>query len=190
LRQDAIPDLAQVNTLLAPRTGWNATAVSGYLPGSAFFEMIAARRFPTTITLRSRESLEYTPEPDIFHDVFGHVPMHAHPVFADFLQNYGLVCAGLSRQQDLDRMARLFWFTVEFGVIRQNGKIKLYGSGLISSHGESNYVLSGGPEIRDFNLTEVLDRDFNISEMQKVLYAVESFEQIYEATREARERLQ
>ena len=98
--------------------------------------------------------------------------------------------AAMSRQQDLDRMARLFWFTVEFGVIRQNGKIKLYGSGLISSHGESSYVLSGGPEIRDFNLTEVLDRDFNISEMQKVVYAVESFEQIYEATRQARERLQ
>jgi phenylalanine-4-hydroxylase len=84
----------------------------------------------------------------------------------------------------------LFWFTVEFGVIRQNGKIKLYGSGLISSHGESTYVLSGGPEIRDFNLDEVLDREFNISEMQKVLYAVESFDQIYEATRQARERFQ
>jgi len=186
LRQDVIPDLAQVNTLLAPRAGWNATAVSGYLPGPAFFEMIAARRFPTTITLRTRESLEYTPEPDIFHDVFGHVPMHAHPVFADFLQNYGQICASLTRQEDLDRMARLFWFTVEFGVIRQNGKIKLYGSGLISSHGESTYVLSGGPEIREFSLDEVLERDFNISEMQKVLYAVESFDQIYEATRQAR----
>jgi phenylalanine-4-hydroxylase len=189
LRQDVIPDLAMVNTLLAPRTGWNATAVSGYLPGPAFFEMIAARRFPTTTTLRTRESLEYTPEPDIFHDVFGHVPMHAHPIFADFLQSYGQVCAGLTRQEDLDRMARLFWFTVEFGVIRQNGKIKLYGSGLISSHGESTYVLSGGPEIRDFDLDEVLDRDFNIHEMQKVVYAVESFEEIYEATREARSRL-
>jgi phenylalanine-4-hydroxylase len=151
--------------------------------------MIAARRFPTTTTLRTRESLEYTPEPDIFHDVFGHVPMHAHPVFADFLQSYGQVCAGLTRQEDLDRMARLFWFTVEFGVIRQNGKIKLYGSGLISSHGESTYVLSGGPEIRDFNLDEVIHRDFNISEMQKVVYAVESFDQIYDATREARSRL-
>jgi phenylalanine-4-hydroxylase len=190
LRQDVIPDLTEVNALLAPRTSWNATAVSGYLPGPAFFEMIAARRFPTTITLRTRESLEYTPEPDIFHDVFGHVPMHAHPVFADFLQNYGLICAGLSRQQDLDRMARLFWFTVEFGVIRQNGRIKLYGSGLISSHGESTYVLSGGPEIRDFKLDEVLDREFNISQMQKVLYAVESFDQIYEATRQAGARFQ
>lgn len=189
LRQDVIPDLAQVNTLLAPRTGWNATPVSGYLPAAAFFEMIAARRFPTTTTLRTRESLEYIPEPDIFHDVFGHVPMHAHPVFADFLQSYGQVCAGLTREEDLIRMGRLFWFTVEFGVIRQQGKIKLYGSGLISSHGESSYVLSGGPEIRDFELDEVLARDFNISEMQPVVYAVESFEQIYEATRQAQSRL-
>jgi phenylalanine-4-hydroxylase len=189
LKQDSIPNLTEVNGLLAPRTGWKATPVKGYLPAPAFFEMLAARKFPTTIWLRSRESLEYTPEPDIFHDVFGHVPMHAHPVFADFLQSYGQVCASLTREEDITRMGRLFWFTVEFGVIRQGGKIKLYGSGLISSHGESNHVISGIPEIRDFNLDEVLDRDFSISEMQPVLYAVESFDQIYEATREARSRL-
>ncbi len=189
LKQDQIPDLAAVNARLAPRTGWNATPVSGYLPAEAFFEMLAARRFPTTTTLRGRESLEYIPEPDIFHDVFGHVPMHAHPVFADFLQSYGQVCAGLTRKEDIERMGRLFWFTVEFGVIRQSGEIKLYGSGLISSHGESSYVISGGPEIRPFNLDEVLNREFSISEMQTVLYAVESFDQIYEATEEARARL-
>src|ERR1700735_1993270 len=153
LRQDVIPDLAKVNTLLAPRTGSNATAVSGYLPGPAFFGMIAARRFPTTTTLRTRESLEYTPEPDIFHDVFGHVPMHAHPVFADFLQSYGRVCASLMHDKEkLEKMGRLFWFTVEFGVIRQKGKVRLYGSGLISSHGEGTHVIEGKPEIRDFDL--------------------------------------
>jgi phenylalanine-4-hydroxylase len=189
LKQDSIPNLAEVNGLLSPRTGWKATAVSGYLPAPAFFEMIAARKFPTTIWLRSKESLEYTPEPDIFHDVFGHVPMHAHSVFADFLQSYGQVCVSLIREEDIVRMSRLFWFTVEFGVIRQHGRIKLYGSGLISSQGESDHVIRGGSEIRDFKLDEVLDRDFNISEMQPVLYAVESFEQIYEATREARNRL-
>jgi phenylalanine-4-hydroxylase len=189
LKQDSIPNLEEVNGLLSPRTGWKATPVSGYLPAPAFFEMIAARKFPTTIWLRSKESLEYTPEPDIFHDVFGHVPMHAHPVFADFLQSYGQVCASLTSEEDIVRMSRLFWFTVEFGVIRQQGSIKLYGSGLISSQGESDYVIRGGPEIRDFKLDEVLDRDFNISEMQPVLYAVESFDQIYEATREARNRL-
>ncbi len=189
LREDSIPNLAQVNQRLSPRTGWNATPVSGFLPPDAFFDMLAARQFPTTTWLRSRESLEYTPEPDIFHDVFGHVPMHAHPIFADFLQHYGRVCAALTSKDSLERMGRLFWFTVEFGVIRQNGRIKLYGSGLISSHGESNYVIQGGPEIRDFNLDQILDQQFLVSEMQKVLYAVESFDQIYEAAQEAERRL-
>jgi phenylalanine-4-hydroxylase len=190
LREDTIPNLAEVNKRLGPRTGWNATPVSGFLPPDAFFEMLAARQFPTTTWLRSRDSLEYTPEPDIFHDVFGHVPMHAHPVFADFLQEYGRVCAGLTDKDKLERMGRLFWFTVEFGVIRQNGTIKLYGSGLISSHGESNYLFSGhGPEIRNFNLDQVLNQEFLVSEMQKVLYAVESFDQIYEAAQEAEGRL-
>src|SRR5271156_4019532 len=194
LREDTIPNLSEVNKRLAPRTRWNATPVSGFLPPDAFFEMLAARQFPTTTWLRSRGSLEYTPEPDIFHDVFGHVPMHAHPVFADFLQQYGKVCARLRDKDALERMGRLFWFTVEFGVIRQAGRIKLYGSGLISSHGESNYVIQhlegGGPEIRDFNLDQVLDQQFLVSEMQKVLYAVESFDQIYEAAHEAERRLQ
>ncbi len=194
LREDSIPNLTKVNQRLEAKTGWNATPVSGFLPADAFFEMLAARRFPTTTWLRSRESLEYTPEPDIFHDVFGHVPMHAHPVFADFLQQYGKVCAKLQDKDALERMGRLFWFTVEFGVIRQGDSIKLYGSGLISSHGESNYVIQhleggGGPEIRDFNLDQVLDQEFLVSEMQKVLYAVESFEQIYEAAQEAERRL-
>jgi phenylalanine-4-hydroxylase len=194
LRADTIPNLAEVNKRLGPRTGWNATPVSGFLPPDAFFEMLAARQFPTTTWLRSRDSLEYTPEPDIFHDVFGHVPMHAHPVFADFLQEYGRVCAGLKDKDKLERMGRLFWFTVEFGVIRQNGTIKLYGSGLISSHGESSYVIESvktghGPEIRDFNLDQVLNQEFLVSEMQKVLYAVESFEQIYEAAQQAEDRL-
>ncbi len=189
LQEDAIPKLAEVNRRLGPRTGWNARPVSGYLPAPAFFEMLAMRQFPTTISIRGMDSLEYIPEPDIFHDVFGHVPMHAHPVFADFLQHYGQVCTQLTAEEDLLKMGRLFWFTVEFGVIRQQGEIKLYGSGLISSHGEARYVIEGGPEIRPFNLDAVMAQDFSISEMQKVLYAVESFEEIYEATKEAERRL-
>jgi len=190
LREDSIPDLSAVSAKLEPRTGWNSTPVSGFLPTDAFFEMLAARRFPTTTWLRDKKSLEYTPEPDIFHDVFGHVPMHAHPVFAEFLHEYGRVCAGmLDRKEDLERLGRLFWFTVEFGVIREQGKIKVYGSGLISSHGECTYVVEGGPEIREFNLDQVLEHKFSVSEMQPVLYAVESFQQIYEAAREAERRL-
>jgi phenylalanine-4-hydroxylase len=196
LREDTIPNLAEVNKRLQPRTRWNATPVSGFLPPDAFFEMLAARRFPTTTWLRSRESLEYTPEPDIFHDVFGHVPMHAHPVFANFLEHYGRICAAIPADDKdrLERMGRLFWFTVEFGIIREHGQIKLYGSGLISSHGEATHVIEGpktghGPEIRPFNLDQVLNQEFLVSEMQKVLYVVESFDQIYEATQQAEEKL-
>ena len=161
--------------------------------------MLAARMFPTTTWLRSRDSMEYTPEPDIFHDVFGHVPMHAHPVFATFSTATARSAPASPTKDKLERMGRLFWFTVEFGVIRQNGEIKLYGSGLISSHGESNYVIESlnsggaksgrGPEIRDFNLDQVLNQQFLVSEMQKVLYAVDSFDQIYEAAQQAEERL-
>ena len=193
LQQDQLPNLTEVTKRLQPRTGWSSTPVSGFLPAGAFFEMLAARMFPTTTWIRGRESLEYTPEPDIFHDVFGHVPMHAHPVFADFLQQYGKLCAALTDQNDLERLGRLFWFTVEFGVIRQEGEIKVYGSGLISSHGECTHVVrreqGGGPEIREFDLGQVLDTVVDVAKMQPVLYAIESFDQIYEATKEAESRL-
>ncbi|MEO6805780.1 MAG: phenylalanine 4-monooxygenase [Edaphobacter sp.] len=189
LREDKLPNLSQVSALLQPRTGWQSTPVSGFLPPDAFFEMLANRMFPTTTWLRSRDSMEYTPEPDIFHDVFGHVPMHAHPVFGNFLQSYGQICARLTDHEQLERMGRLFWFTVEFGLIRQNGEIKVYGSGLISSHGECTRVLAGGCEVKDFDLDAVLNQQFDTGAMQPVLYAVESFDQIYEATREAESKL-
>lgn len=190
LREDQLPDLKAVSARLRPRTGWQSTPVSGFLPPDAFFEMLGARMFPTTTWLRGRDSLEYTPEPDIFHDVFGHVPMHAHPVFGNFLQHYGQVCAGLmDNPVALERMGRVFWFTVEFGVIRQDGELKVYGSGLISSHGECTRVLAGGCEVRDFDLDAVMNQEFDTGAMQPVLYAVESFEQIYEATKMAEARL-
>ena len=189
LQADQLPKLANVSARLRPRTGWSSTPVSGFLPADAFFEMLAARKFPTTTWIRSRDSMEYTPEPDIFHDVFGHVPMHAHPVFGAFLQHYGEVCAGLKDPEALERMGRLFWFTVEFGVMHQDGQVKVYGSGLISSHGECTHVVHGGAEIREFRLDDVLETKVDTGHMQPVLYAIESFEQIYEATREAEARL-
>lgn len=190
LREDRLPDLKAVSSRLQPRTGWQSTPVSGFLPPGAFFEMLSARMFPTTTWLRGRDSLEYTPEPDIFHDVFGHVPMHAHPIFGDFLQHYGQICAGLiANPIALERMGRVFWFTVEFGVIRQDGELKVYGSGLISSHGECTRVLAGGCEVREFNLDAVMNQEFDTGAMQPILYAVESFDQIYEATKAAEARL-
>jgi phenylalanine-4-hydroxylase len=188
LQRDCLPHLGSISARLEPRTGWNSTPVSGFLPAPAFFEMLATRRFPTTTWLRSRDSLEYTPEPDIFHDVFGHVPMHAHAVFAGFLERYGRVCAAAQDENVLEKLGRIFWYTVEFGVIRQRGEIKAYGSGIISSHGECSNVMSGGCAIRDFTLDEVLRTPVKVDELHKLLFAVESFDQIYDAMDEAEQR--
>ena len=190
LKDDRLPNLKAVSARLEPRTGWNSTPVSGFLPAPAFFEMLAARRFPTTTWLRSRESLEYTPEPDIFHDVFGHVPMHSHRVFADFLAHYGRVCPSIEDGGVLEKLGRLFWYTVEFGLIRQHNEIKVYGSGLISSHGECANVIDGHCAVHDFTLDEVLATPVKVDEFQKLLFAVNSFDQIYEAMHEAEQRVE
>jgi phenylalanine-4-hydroxylase len=189
LQDDRLPNLRAISDRIGPRTGWSATPVSGFLPGEAFFEMLAARKFPTTTWIRGQDSLEYIPEPDIFHDVFGHVPMHAHPVFADFLQHYGSICAKAENAEILERLGRLFWYTVEFGLIRQNGKIKVYGSGVISSHRECTNVIEAGCEVKDFNLDDVLETPVKVDEIQKRLFAIESFDQIYAAVQEAEKRL-
>jgi phenylalanine-4-hydroxylase len=187
LKDDRLPNLAAITAILRPRTGWSTSAVSGFLPAQAFFEMLDARMFPTTTWLRSRDSLEYIPEPDIFHDVFGHVPMHAHRVFADFLQHYGSVCVRIGDQQLLEQLGRLFWYTVEFGLIRQNGAIKVYGSGVISSHGECTNVIEGGCEVRNFDLEEVLRTPVRVDHIHSRLFAIDSFDQLYEAMHAAEE---
>jgi phenylalanine-4-hydroxylase len=188
LERERLPRLKSISSRLEPRTGWNTTPVSGFLPAPAFFEMLAARRFPTTTWLRSRDSLEYTPEPDIFHDVFGHVPMHAHAVFANFLAQYGRVCAGIEDQTMLEKLGRLFWYTVEFGLIREGAEVKVYGSGLISSHGECMNVMKGNCAIHDFTLEEVLNTPVKVDEMHHLLFAISSFDQIYEAMHVAERR--
>ncbi|GAC1417211.1 MAG: phenylalanine 4-monooxygenase [Acidobacteriaceae bacterium] len=188
LQGDRLPKLSSISGRLVLRTGWSSTPVSGFLPAPAFFEMLSMRCFPTTTWLRSRESLEYTPEPDIFHDVFGHVPMHAHKVFADFLQHYGRVCANIEDVSVLEKLGRLFWYTVEFGVIRQQNAIKVYGSGLISSHGECRNVIEGHCAIHDFSLDEVLNTPVKVDELHHLLFAVSNYDQIYEAMHEAERR--
>lgn len=189
LQDDRLPNLSAITTRLEPRTGWSTTPVSGFLPAEAFFEMLAARMFPTTTWLRDRDSLEYIPEPDIFHDVFGHVPMHAHRVFGDFLQHYGNVCAQIRDPEVLERLGRLFWYTVEFGLIRQCGKIKVYGSGVISSHGECTNVIDGGCEVRNFELQEVLSTPVRVDRIHRLLFAIENFDQLYEAMHEAEKQV-
>ena len=189
LRHERLPNLAEISQRLRLRTGWSTVPVSGFMPGPAFFQMLATRQFPTTTWLRKRDSLEYTPEPDIFHDVFGHVPMHAHPVFGDFLADYGQLCAGIESEAILERIGRLFWYTVEFGLIRQHGRVKVYGSGLISSNAECTNVLEGHCEVLDFTLDAVLNAPVHVDQMHTVLFAIESFDQIYEALNQVKMRI-
>ena len=185
LVRDWIPYLEgpkSVNTFLQPLTGWQSKAVPGYLPAKAFFACLARREFPTTIVIRPKESIDYLPEPDIFHDIFGHVPLHADPVFADFLQTYGKAALTTDDPFHTERLARLFWFTVEFGLIREDGRTKLYGSGLISSPGESKHSLtSKDVDRRPFDLETVCATSFEIDHYQPILYVLESFEQLRDA---------
>ena len=183
LEPDRVPNLADVNSRLRRRTGWSAVGVKGFIPAAKFFQLLSHRRFPTTLIVRSREQLDYLPEPDIFHDVFGHVPLHSHPVFADFLQRFGALAADSRGEEETAQMARLFWFTVEFGLIRERGETKIYGSGLISSHADAANALGPGCDRRPFDLAAVLEQPFEIDRLQDVLFVVESFEQLFEAVR-------
>ncbi|MEE2681178.1 MAG: phenylalanine 4-monooxygenase [Planctomycetota bacterium] len=179
-----------VNTFLEELTGWQSCAVPGYLPAKAFFACLGRREFPTTIVIRPYDSIDYLPEPDIFHDIFGHVPLHADPVFADFLQTYGKAASLTDDPNHMTRLARLFWFTVEFGLIRESGVNKLYGSGLISSPGESVHALeSREVERRPFDLEMVCETDFEIDHYQPILYVLDSFEQLRDGMNSYAERI-
>lgn len=189
LRPDRVPDLEEVNARLGPRTGWNAVPVNGFIPARQFFACLAQRRFPTTVIVRPKEQLDYLPEPDIFHDVFGHVPLHADPVFADFLQRFGAVAAQARTDEETEQMARLFWFTVEFGLTRDEGEVKVYGSGLISSAGDAANALGPKCDRRPFSLDAVINQPFEIDRFQDVLFVVDSFDQLFAAVDEAGRRI-
>jgi phenylalanine-4-hydroxylase len=194
-----------INKFLGAQSSWASYAVPGYLPAKAFFACLAQREFPTTVLIRPREVMDYLPEPDIFHDVFGHVPLHALRVFADFLQTYGQAALRCDDEEHIQRLGRLFWFTVEFGLIREGGEVKIYGSGLVSSHGESEYALKGAwerggrpaadctprdvPEWRPFDLDRICSTDFEIDHFQPIYYVLESFEQLRDAMNEYAERV-
>ncbi len=197
--------LEGINRYLGEVSDWASYGVPGYLPAKAFFACLAQRQFPTTVLIRPREVMDYLPEPDIFHDVFGHVPLHAHRVFADFLQTYGKAALLCEDEYHIKRLGRLFWFTVEFGLIREDSRIKIYGSGLVSSHAESKYSLEGQwerrghpaeektprpvAEWRPFDLERVCETDFEIDHFQPIYYVLESFEQLRDAMNEYAEQV-
>lgn len=181
LRPDRVPDLSDVNARLSRLTGWSAVGVGGFIPAGSFFRCLSERQFPTTLGVRPRAQLDYLPEPDIFHDVFGHVPLHSDATFADFLQRFGQLAAAARTEEEIEMMARLFWFTVEFGLVHERGDVRIYGSGLISSHGDAAKALGPDVERREFTLDAVIAQPFAIDDLQPVLFVVDGFAPLFEA---------
>lgn len=189
LRPEHVPNLHEVNARLEELTGWRSVPVTGFIPGADFFRCLAHRRFPTTVTVRPPEQLEYVPEPDIFHDVFGHVPLHADPVFADFLEGFGRAALLARSEEETEGMGRLFWFTVEFGLIREAGELRVYGSGLISSAKDAANALGPGCDRRPFSLVEILQQPVETDRLQDVLFVIDSFDELFTAVEEMAARL-
>ncbi len=181
---DRIPDFARLNAVLGGATGWQIAAVPGLVPDEIFFDHLAHRRFPSTCFIRTPEQLDYIAEPDVFHDVFGHVPLLANPVFGDYMQAYGqggLKALGLG---SLHHLARLYWYTVEFGLIRTPAGLRIYGSGIVSSKGESVYSLdSPRPNRIAFDLIRIMRTRYRIDDYQETYFVIDSFAQLFEATR-------
>ena len=178
-----IPRFAEVNERLARATGWQVVGVPGLLPEQAFFGHLAARRFPVTVWLRDEDEFDYIVEPDIFHDFFGHVPLLFDPVFADYMQAYGrggLKADGLNA---LEYLARLYWYTVEFGLVRSDEGLRIYGAGVLSSPGEVEYAVSSpGPRRIGFDLRRVMRTRYKIDTFQQTYFVIEDFGQLFSET--------
>ncbi|MDX2174845.1 MAG: phenylalanine 4-monooxygenase [Candidatus Sumerlaeia bacterium] len=200
LNPDRIPRLEEINQFLSPLSGFKAKAVSGYVPMYLFFDCLRNRDFPTTITIRDSSKLEYLPEPDIFHDVAGHVPMHTDRRFSDVLVRFGEVgheaAMRAKDMKDHDKrlhtiesvmkaMARFFWFTIEFGLMRDGKDIKVSGSGLLSSYGEIAHCIES-PDVQRYplQLEWVVNQGFEIHHYQPLLFVADGFDQLFEMVEE------
>lgn len=186
LSSGGIPNFDELSESLHALTGWRVVAVPGLVPEAVFFEHLANRRFVAGRFIRRPDQLDYLQEPDVFHDVFGHVPLLTDPVFADYMQAYGE--GGLRSLQfgALHKLARLYWYTVEFGLIREAGALRIYGAGIVSSRTESLYSLEDPrPPRVPFDLRRVMRTTYRIDDFQSMYFVIDSFAQLLQETLEA-----
>jgi phenylalanine-4-hydroxylase len=182
---EGVPNFARMNERLRQLTGWEVVAVPGLIPSRPFFQMLANRQFPAGTFIRTREQLDYLEEPDIFHDVFGHVPLLAHPVFADYMQAYGQGGLRSLEYGAIDKLARLYWYTVEFGLIRSDAGLRLYGAGIVSSFAESRFALEDpSPNRLGFDLKRVMRTKYRIDDFQQNYFVIDSFDDLLRQTLE------
>jgi len=182
---DAIPKFDDLNRVLKKTTGWELIGVEGLLPELTFFDHLANRRFPVTWWIRRPDQIDYISEPDLFHDLFGHVPLLLQPEFADYMQAYG--CGGVKAHgigtDALANLTRLYWYTVEFGLIKQDDGLRIYGSGIVSSKGESIHCLeSPAPNRIGFDLRRIMRTRYRIDTFQKTYFVIDSYRQLMDAT--------
>ncbi len=179
LRHDEIPHFEQLSDVLEKRTGWRIVAVPGLVPDEVFFDHLANRRFPSGQFIRKPDQLDYLEEPDVFHDVFGHAPMLMNPIMADFIQAYGQ--GGLRARQlgVLDFLARVYWYTVEFGLLRQPDGLRIYGAGIVSSATESVFALEdGSPNRIGFDLERIMRTRYRIDDFQESYFVLHSLDEL------------
>jgi phenylalanine-4-hydroxylase len=186
MSKPGIPDFEELSERLMAATGWRVVAVPGLVPDAVFFEHLANRRFVAGRFIRRADQIDYLQEPDVFHDVFGHVPLLANPVFADYMQAYGEGGLRAMRHGAIDRLARLYWYTVEFGLIRNGDALSLYGAGIVSSFGESKFALDDpSPHRIGFDLKRVMRTRYRIDDYQRNYFVIDSFDDLLRQTLEA-----
>ena len=181
LPHNRIPQLHEIDSILKPRTGWTVEPVPCLISFDEFFELLSARKFPCATFIRREEDMLYLQEPDIFHEIFGHCPMLTDPHFADFTALYGSIGAKSSHKERV-MLARLYWFTVEFGLIKRNKELQIYGGGIISSIGETDYALSGKAKVTPLNILDVLRTPYRIDIMQSHYFYIEQFSDFEDLT--------
>jgi phenylalanine-4-hydroxylase len=178
---DQIPDFRRLSDALMKATGWQVVAVPGLVPDEVFFEHLANRRFPSGNFIRKADELDYLEEPDVFHDVFGHVPMLMHPVIADYIQAYGQGGLKAQRLSKLAQLARVYWYTVEFGLVQQAGGLRIYGSGIASSSAESVFAIDDpSPNRVRFNLERVMRTNYRIDDFQETYFVIRNLDELLE----------
>ena len=178
---EGVPDFARMNARLRKITGWEVVAVPGLIPSRPFFQMLANRQFPAGTFIRSREQLDYLEEPDIFHDVFGHVPLLTNQAYADYMNEYGKVGLQGMERKAVKFLARLNWYTIEFGLIRKPEGVRIYGAGIVSSFGEAKYVTQD-PSAHHlvFDLERVLRTGYYIDDFQSAYFVIDRFEDLFD----------
>ncbi len=176
---DGIPDFADASAILTKATGWQIVAVPGFIPDEVFFDHLANRRFPVTRWIREEDELDYLVEPDVFHDFFGHVPMLLDPTFADFMAAYGAAGARAREMDAVDMLARIYWYTVEFGLIEEEGEIRAYGAGIVSSAGETVFSTTDPDVIRlAFDPVRIMRTAYRIDDFQSTYFVIDDLDQL------------